>query len=217
MKKCTKCHIEKELCEFEWRLGMNKHRAQCKTCVAIRRALYYQRTKDERCVKVALYQKSWRIKNIETVKKKSHDYFQTNKREIASKTNKRFSQRYKDEPKFNRDAKDSAFLRGKLRKFVNGENILQKTHDKFYDLCGINFSGMVKWLEMTHQANYNSKMDWEKWKLNLKFDEKLSIDHRIPVSSVNTLDVSVRKKCWHFTNLQILTAKDNSTKGNKQF
>lgn len=41
------------------------------------------------------------------------------------------------------------------------------------------------------------------------------IDHIIPCSAFNLLDVAEQKKCFHYTNLQPLWAKENISKGNK--
>lgn len=41
------------------------------------------------------------------------------------------------------------------------------------------------------------------------------IDHKIPVSSFDMTDPDQQKKCFHYTNLQPLWAKDNMEKSNK--
>ena len=43
---------------------------------------------------------------------------------------------------------------------------------------------------------------------------KWHIDHVRPVSSFSMADASQRAKCWHFSNLQPLWAKDNLSKSN---
>ena len=41
------------------------------------------------------------------------------------------------------------------------------------------------------------------------------IDHIRPISSFNLNDPTQQKKCFHFSNLQPLWAKDNLKKGSK--
>ena len=41
------------------------------------------------------------------------------------------------------------------------------------------------------------------------------VDHIKPCSSFNLLDVEEQKKCFHYTNLQPLWARENLSKGNK--
>ena len=53
-------------------------------------------------------------------------------------------------------------------------------------------------------------MTWENYGL-----ETWHLDHIKPVSKFNLLDVDEQKKCFHYTNLQPLWAKDNIKKSNK--
>ncbi len=41
------------------------------------------------------------------------------------------------------------------------------------------------------------------------------VDHIRPCSSFNLLDIEEQKKCFHYTNLQPLWARENLSKGNK--
>ena len=41
------------------------------------------------------------------------------------------------------------------------------------------------------------------------------IDHHIPIASFNLLKEEEQKKCFHYTNLKPLWAKDNLSKGKK--
>ena len=46
--------------------------------------------------------------------------------------------------------------------------------------------------------------------------ESIHIDHIRPCSSFNMILLSEQKKCFHWTNLQLLTAEDNMKKGSKR-
>lgn len=47
------------------------------------------------------------------------------------------------------------------------------------------------------------------------WSRNLHIDHIRPTSSFNLLDENERKACYHYTNLQVLTARENGTKGSR--
>ena len=63
----------------------------------------------------------------------------------------------------------------------------------------------------THIENqFKDGMTWENWKY-----DGWHLDHIIPCSSFDLTKKKEHKKCFHYTNLQPLWAKDNLSKSNK--
>lgn len=92
-------------------------------------------------------------------------------------------------------------LRGSLRKALNGSN---KTCSALKYLgCPLEF--FRGYLE----AKFNGKMSWDNYGI------VWHIDHIIPCCSFNMTDENERKRCFHYTNLQPLTASDNCSKQDK--
>ena len=67
--------------------------------------------------------------------------------------------------------------------------------------CSIDF--FINYLIKTYENNYNEKWDW-------KYLKETHIDHIKPLAEVNTKE-EVIELC-HYTNLQLLKAKDNLDK-----
>jgi hypothetical protein len=59
-------------------------------------------------------------------------------------------------------------------------------------------------------STFDDVMTWEDYKAG-----KTHIDHIKPCSSFNLSTIEEQKKCFHYTNLQMLWAKDNLIKSNK--
>jgi hypothetical protein len=66
------------------------------------------------------------------------------------------------------------------------------------------------WLPGMTWENYGSLPDGSQ-----PIDRVWQMDHIIPCSSFNLLDPDQQQKCFHYTNLQPLWAKDNLAKGSK--
>jgi hypothetical protein len=75
---------------------------------------------------------------------------------------------------------------------------------KTMELVGCTTENVMKHLE----SKFTEGMTWENY-------GQWHIDHIKPCASFNLEDVEEQKKCFHWTNLQPLWAKDNLVKGAK--
>lgn len=88
-------------------------------------------------------------------------------------------------------------------------SILIKTHKGIKEQKTVEYFGctLVELLEHL-ESQFEPGMSWENY-------GKWHVDHIIPCSSFNHSVTEEVKKCWHFSNLQPLWAKENLVKSNK--
>ncbi len=139
------------------------------------------------------YYKQYHKDNIEDIKQRQRLYRQS----IAYK-------KYKVEYITNRRKLDVRFrIKGTLSNRVR--NALRGTNKSVDTLsligCDINF------LMYRIQIKFKKGMNWDN-------RTKWHIDHIIPSSKFNLTKPREQRKCFHYTNLQPLWAKDNISKGN---
>lgn len=113
------------------------------------------------------------------------------------------------EYKNNRSKTDPEFklistLRSRLYSALKSKNA--KKCDKTLELTGCSISFLKGYLE----AKFTEDMSWEKLGIH-----GIHIDHIIPCAKFNLLIEDEQRKCFHYTNLQPLWAKDNLSKGAK--
>ena len=219
-KKCSKCGIEKDLCEFYFRKERNTYMSQCKECKLekskinwinkkqinpdydkIRRKNREKNKPDEikeyqkkRYSKNKQYWKNYREKNLESQKKYSKNYYSKNKNLINQYTNKW---------KKNKSKNDFMFrLINSCRSAVN-RYLKNKSHRTF-EIIGCTPIELVEHLEQ----KFVSGMCWDN-----HGKHGWHIDHIIPLSSAKNKEELYR--LCHYTNLQPLWAIDNIKKNNK--
>lgn len=170
------------------------------------------------------YYKEYSIKNKDKIKEKSHKYYLENKEKIKNKRkeyyknnkdkvkeyyennknkiNKKSSEYYKK-----RSNEDSVFrLKVQTRKMIinsflkKGMNKSKRTQE----IIGIPLNEFYYYLLQTFENNYGYKWDGI---------EKVHIDHIKPLKLCKNEEEVI--KCCHYTNLQLLKAKDNLKKSDK--
>lgn len=228
-KKCLKCSVEYPLTAEFWNRA--KHcsdgfHTQCKICRKQQAAEYRKNNsekiktaskkcrekykdknkqyRDEWYAKNPDYNKNYYAKNVESVsetkKKWSHnnksklkEYYNANKEKI----NERKRKRYHSDPEY----KIQKIFRRRFHHFL-ASNITGRM--EYYLGC------TLKELKLHIESLWLDGMTWE----NHSHDG-WHIDHIVPVSSFDynegKLEESL-KKCWHYSNLQPLWAKDNLAK-----
>ena len=190
-KKCTCCNVEKEIENFPKGVKYkNGRRGVCKLC-----------TKN--------YSKKHKIiegdyKCIVCEKTKPHTEFnscpQNNNglrcscKECIPKRD--FTPRYFN----NINLRLSHCLRTRIRHAINSQNVSK--NNRTPELVGCSVIEIKKYLE----EKFTEGMTWENY-------GEWHIDHIRPCSSFNLEDPEEQKRCFHWTNLQPLWAKDNLSKG----
>ena len=121
-----------------------------------------------------------------------------NVKEISRKYTIYEKERKKSDPEF----KLAKTLRSRLNSALNRKNAIKST--KTLDLIGCSTSFLMEYLA----AKFTDGMTWEN-------HGEWHIDHIHACAKFNLLIEDEQRKCFHYTNLQPLWAKDNLSKGAK--
>lgn len=172
------------------------------------------------------YKKEYFEKNKKEILQKQRENYKNNK-EIYSKRNKEYRKKHKEELNeysrlyrkthkkelnkkyLERKNKDSLFkfkcnIRSMIKSSFNKKKFSKKQNSE--KICGCSIEELIEYLIKTYEDNYNEKWNWD-------YLKDVHIDHIIPLASANT-EEDVIKLC-HYTNLQLLKAKDNLSKSSK--
>lgn len=158
---------------------------------------YYKNNKEAMIAQNKL--NDWYETHPEHAKKTRADYFQKNKEKIKA----RIRERYKNDLNYRMANKLRSRFGGELRKYING---MQYKRESAIDLLGCTIKEFISYLEI----KFKTGMNWDNYGSN-----GWHIDHVIPCSAFDLTLEENRKKCFHYTNLQPLWAKENYKKGNK--
>jgi hypothetical protein len=149
---------------------------------------------EEMVMKKKEYDRLKYIKNREKLLRQSKEYSRNNREKI----NKRNSKRKKTDPHY----KLRVNMARRILLAVKGSSKSKST----LELLGCTLDQLKQYIETLFKPGMT-------WGNHSKFGWHL--DHIIPCSSFDLTDVEQQKKCFHYTNLQPLWAKDNIKKGSK--
>jgi hypothetical protein len=208
-KICSKCKLEKEVCNFYiLKKSSSQYRPKCKKCM-IEECKIYQENNKELILKRG---KIYRENNKEIIKGKIIEYYKSNpekynERKKYSEEHRKKNLKYYSDYHKHRIKNDVNFrlikiLRSGLNKIIHNNN-LTKTN-KTTEFLGCNVLELKNHLE----CQFKEGMSWDNHGLF-----GWHIDHIKPLSSAKT-EKELYILC-HYTNLQPLWAKDNLSKGNK--
>jgi hypothetical protein len=195
-KKCGKCKEFKDVsCFYKNKQSKDGLAWQCKICAA-----KYQKEK-------RAWHKYFKNHPDQLVKRKKYRNLNKEKHKEYSKEwrlrNKNYSkERYHNNPQRNLHVRLGNRLRDVLRKQTIKKSI------KIKELIGITGDELVIYIE----SLFTDGMTWDRF-----FKGEIHIDHIIPCCLFNLEDIEEQKKCFHYTNLQPLWAKDNLSKNKKYF
>lgn len=184
-KICTKCNVEKDLCEFiKDKTKKDGLRPNCKVC----NRKYFRIKREE---------------NPEMMSIKLKQFYQKNPHK-RTEYRKNYKKRKQEQRKERRKI-DPIFvivnkMRARLYKYLTKLRITKK--NRTFDIIGCSPTELKKHIE----KQFTNGMTWEN-------RNKWHIDHIIPLSSAKSQE-ELFNLC-HYTNLQPLWAEDNIKKGNK--
>ena len=204
-KVCFRCKKEKDINEFHKnKRNTDGHKGTCKTCCR----LYV----DEHIEKKRQYEKN----HYEERKPKRKNYFKEYRKTDKYKESKKRSY-LKNRDKWKKESPEHRRRREKGR-YENDltYNIIKKLRTRFYkavtrnskhssilDLVCCSIDDLKKHIESLFQEG----MTWD-----LLVTGKIHIDHIKPIDQFDMTDYEEQKKCFHWSNLQPLWAKDNLEK-----
>ena len=230
IKKCRKCGLEKTLDNYRKQKYKDTFRycSWCKECEK-EYNIHYNKTNKKRIEYMKNYHKKYNEEHKEEEKERHHKYYIENIDKIKEKYYKNnliepywkkdWYKAYRRSPEYkesrnkylkDRMKKDNVFeYKIKIRKFLY-RAFYDKTFKKYDELekiVGCSYDDFLKHLYNSFYINYGYE-----YKKNMNI--KVNIDHILPLNKANTIDEI--KKLNHYTNLQLLTEKDNMAKGIKE-
>ena len=174
---------------------------------------YSREYREENPLKVKEAKKKWREENKTKISNYNKDYEEIHKEERKEyKRNYHKENRKKENEYFKihnktRREKDSLYkIKVQLRHLIyhsfERKGYSKKTNT--YKIIGTDYTTFYNYLLETFKKNYG--YEWDK-------KEEVHIDHIIPLSEAKTEEEVIR--LCHYTNLQLLKAKDNIEKSDK--
>lgn len=194
-KICSCCKIEKDIkCFSKRKSSKDGHHPHCKDCTKEKKKKYYEENKE----KILKNMKGYYKKHKKEIIVRNTEYYKNNKNHLMNKAKIRNAKRKQEDYIYKlkcqiRNMIKNSFQRKKRIKNQKSEKILG---------CTINF--FQKHLLTTYKSNYGKEWDGI---------ESVHIDHIIPLSFADTEEEIIR--LCHYTNLQLLKAKDNLKKKDK--
>lgn len=156
---------------------------------------YYSENKEEFIRKYG--DNKWYRENPEKAKQIRADYYQKNKENIKKKR----VERYKNDIKF----RITCILRGRLKESIRKYRDKGAKYKSAMVLLGCDMDEFIKYIE----SMFRDGMKWE------NYGDMWHIDHKMPINSFDMTNKEEQEKCFHYTNLQPLLAKENLSKGCK--
>jgi len=199
VKRCGNCKTYKILENFyNVKNGLFNKSSFCKCCKQRKQKILRKKNK----LKISEYRKNYRKRNKDKIREYNKKYYQeyakNNKDKINNRRKKNRKKRRKSDPKFVITQR----LRCRLRCALAGESKSAPT----LSLLGCSVEYLVKHLE----NQFTDGMNWDNYGLY-----GWHIDHIKPCASFDLTKEEEQRKCFHYTNLQPLWAKDNYAKGDK--
>lgn len=173
-----------------------KNKICSKDCRDKRKKDYYKKWYEENKDSCIEYSKNWRIENKDRYLNNNKKWYRStidNRREYLKN---HLNKKYKEDPEYK--------LKKLFRKRIN-DFVFKRTNSSS-ELLGCDIKKAREHLE----KQFKEGMTWEN-----HGNDGWHIDHILPCASFDLTDPEQQKKCFHYTNLQPLWAKENMSKGAK--
>ena len=211
-KVCKKCNTKKDVDQFRLKkdkCGKYYIYSYCKQCekeyYGVLRKKYDKKYRDTHRESIKQKQKLLRDKKTYTEKEKQKEYLQAYIPSWRIKNAEKIKKYYMKDNKKRRENKFLNF-KDRIRKTVyrsfKSKGLSKEMHTQ--EIVGIKAKDLYIYLLQTFKDNYGIEWDGV---------ENVHIDHKKPLSIAKT-EEEVIQLC-HYTNLQLLKAKDNLAKYNK--
>lgn len=208
MRICTKCKLNKEICDFY------KGRCECKCCgqeYKLKTALhikeqkkeYYKLNKEKISKRCAAYQSSNKLKYKEIGKR----YRENNKEKINLQIKEwqiKNSARRKAHWAFRQRNDINYRLKKQMRSRIWSALKGRCKSAKTFSLLGCSLGEFKTYLK----SKFKVGMTWENY-------GKWHVDHILPCASFDLSDPEEQNECFNYKNLQPLWASDNIRKSDK--
>jgi hypothetical protein len=159
---------------------------------------WYKENKDKALKK----SKEWAKKNREKRRASGRKYYKENPKKIMESNSKHLKKKFENDKIYKINFKLAANIRSRIR---NAIKLLYRNQHSI-DILGCT----VEYARGHLEKQFKEGMTWENHGLY-----GWHIDHIIPCASFDLTDPEQQKKCFHYTNLQPLWAKENMSKGAK--
>jgi hypothetical protein len=190
---CKTCNITKPIYEFY--KHYQKNGCFCKSC----RSKYNKEYRTKNLDKIKKLNSEYYNKNSDKIKVYNQNYYIENSESIISNAVKYKNKQYKENSQF----RTYSIVRSRLRNFLKASK--QIKNSKTTELIGCNKKYLKDWIEY----QFDSKMNWQNqgsyWHL----------DHTIPCDSFDSSNENDLKKCFNWTNLRPLEKSRNISKSSK--
>lgn len=206
-KTCTKCNQSKELKDFRLKKSSSDgYTNWCKSCfrqydinnkdiISKRKSLYYTSNK---CL-INKRNKLWYSNNKTRNSKRAHIYYLKNKDKILKATIL-----YKN---IKRKTNSDFRIIDNIRRRINIALKNNTKSNRTINLLGASIKKVKSYLQQTAIKN-----GYKNFNINNYSGKEYHIDHIVPCAVFNLSCSYHQKLCFNYTNLQILTAKENQEK-----
>lgn len=192
-KTCSKCKNQKSYSEFpKDKYTKDGYTTSCKKCRYKKTNEWAKKNYLENKQEVLNKNSKWRKDNWDKV------YKQRKKSGYCKRSRQKW---YHKKGKFNINWVISERIRHRIRNVLNG---------KVKSINTLNLLGCsIEELKQHLESKFYADMSWE------NYGSYWHIDHIRPCASFNLQKYEDQKICFHYSNLQPLTAKENLSKGSK--